>query len=271
MKFKVLKYLSLIFCIILLSSCSMFLNQESEDNTEQVEKLPPKTLHVGVAARSPFINRTGDKELSGVEIDILKQLEVLNKSYKLKFTEYSLDELPFALKRNDVDFISAAYTTQEVKDAYLQPCAEHFSLGKRILVSSDTAPYINDISQIDNEKITIYTVVDSAAAEDAEKLFSKAKQVSLRDIDACVKKVLQEKGNVMLVNSRDITEITKKFKTKLQPVLGFMGNTKIALAVRQNDTETKTILDNLIKELKSNGFLDTVKKQPELKTVINNE
>jgi hypothetical protein len=269
MKLKLFQFLTLIFSIILFSSCLTLTLDENqpEEDTEQAD-IPPKVLHVGVSTRTPFLFKSGDKELSGVEIDILKQLESINKSYKLEFTEYSLDELPFALKRNDVDFISAAYTTQEIKEAYLEPCGKHFQLGERILVSSDIAPYINDISQIDNSKITIYTVVDSTAAEDAKKLFKNAKKVSLFDINACIKKVLQEKGNVMLVTSRDIEKIIKKSNSKIQPVLDFMGNTQIALGVRKNDKETKQILNDFINTLKDNEFLDNIQKRPELKDIV---
>jgi len=253
----------IILCVMILNSCSSI--SRSDATLEGVESIPPIPLNVGIAISPPFVCKNDSKQLSGSEIKILRAFSKKNK-YEPNYFEFSKEELPFALKRGDVDLIIGDLTQKEIEALFLQPCACHFSLGFRLLISADSAPYINSMSQINNKKITIYTVVDSATTDFSKSFFSNASTVSLASEKKCIGKALQEKGSVMLINSKDTNRIIELSNSKLQPILSFLGSSTIAWGIKKQNTK---LLDQINNFMNSYKCTDDFKALIQLKTLKN--
>jgi len=269
----IFKIFTFVIFLSYLTSCSSILTEqpESQEDTGTAapvhEKIP---LNIGIAVAPPFITQVKPGELAGPEISLLNAFAD-KYHYKLNFFELTRDELPFALKRGDVDLIASNYTEKEIAAAFIQPCGKHFRLGYRIILSTDTAPYINNISQINNEKITVYTVVNSAASDFSASFFDKAACVSLASDDKCIAKVLEEKGNVMLINTRDTRKILEMSKHKLEPVLDFLGHSSISWGVKKQNYDLTEKVNSFFKEYKYSDIYKNLTKNEALKMLVQPE
>jgi ABC-type amino acid transport substrate-binding protein len=266
---KILKFFSFAICILILSSCSSLLtNSKNTETANNQQTVPERTpLNIGIAITPPFITQMKQGKLAGPEITLLNAFAD-KYLFKLNFFELTRDELPFALKRGEVDLIASNYTGKEILDAFIQPCGEHFKLGYRIILSTDTAPYINNISQINDKKITVYTVVNSDASDFSGSFFDKAACVSLASEDKCIAKVLEEKGNVMLINSRDTQNILEMSKHKLEPVLGFLGQSSISWGVKTQNSDLLNKVNSFFEEYKQNDTYKNLTKSSAMKLII---
>lgn len=211
-------------------------------------------VRVGYAIRPPFVRRNKEKQLSGLEIDLLRLLAE-KKGYELKFIEYPLNELVFAVRRGEVDIMAAGFTEREIADLFLAPAGAHMETGQRVMVNADIAPYITDRAQLDNNKITVYTVAGSPASEQVEEIFPSAKTVSLKNTAACIKKVIGGKGNIFVLDARDASPLADNPEAGLTMVLGLLSQEKLAWGVRRKEKNWRKELDNFSAALRNNGEL----------------
>ena len=253
MKFpaKILKYALLLSTVcFIISGCAVLVPKEPTLEKDFI-------LRVGVAIRPPFVFKDEKQQYAGLDIALLKLLAEEN-NFQLEITEYPLNELIFALRRGEVDIIAAGYTDDEMTANFFIPCAPHLRTGQRIIVNGEIAPFITDKSQLDNEKITVYTVAGSASADKAKTIFSEAKTASLKDIASCVEKVRNGKGNIMLLSARDAAPLAADRQNKLAIVLGVMGDEDIVWGVRRKEDRWKFFLDNYMRSLMLEGRLKKI-------------
>lgn len=243
----------LVFCL-LLAGCQWFASQPPP----KVEKIDKNTLlRVGVAIRPPFVIKDEKKQLSGLDIELLELLSQ-EKGFKLELVEYPLEELVFAVRRGEVDIIAAGFTEQELEDRFLTPCAKHLKTGQRVIANAEIAPFITDKSQLNNEKVTIYTVVGTTATEKANEVFPDAEHASLKDTRTCIKKTLGGKGNVFMLEARDAHPIVADPKLGLSLVLGVLSDEHIAWGIRRKEKERCKQLDEFMQSLRNSGQLQQV-------------
>ena len=227
--------------------------------TPPPEPSPEKDFIVraGVAIRPPFVFKNDKNEYDGLDVALLKLL-VAENNFMLEIREYPLNELIFALRRGEVDIIAAGYTADEITANFFTPCAPHMKTGQRIIVNDEIAPFITDRSQLDNDKITVYTVVGSTSAAKAKEIFSDAKTASLKDIASCVAKVKNGKGNICLLSAREAMPLAMDKKSGIAIVLGVFSDEDIVWGIRRKEDSWRTFLNNYMHSLKGEGKLQEI-------------
>lgn len=249
---NLVKSVFLIILAIGLTGCQL-LQMFSEPPPE----IPPAKsgrVRIGYALRPPFVKMNKDKQLRGLEIDLLEIL-ASQQGYELEFVEYPLNELVFAVRRGEVDLMAAGFTEREIAELFLAPAGGHMETGQRVMVNADIAPYITDRSQLDNNKITVYTVAGSPAAEQISEIFPSAKPVSLKNNAACIKKVIGGRGNIFVLNARDAAPISENPEAGLSMVLGLLSRERLAWGVRRKEKKWRAELDRFTKTMQENGEL----------------
>lgn len=214
-------------------------------------------MRTGVAIRPPFVFKGENGQYDGLEIALLTLLAEEN-NFKLEISEYPLNELMFALRRGEVDIIAAGYTTDEISANFFTPCAPHMKTGQRVLVNTEIAPFITDKAQLDNDKVTVYTVAGSASAEKVKEIFKEANTASLKDIASCIEKVKNGKGNIFLLSARDAAPLVTDKKSGLSIALGLLSEEEIVWGVRRKEDRWKYFLNNYIKSLQQEGRLNEI-------------
>lgn len=227
-------------------------------------------LRVGLVLGVPqLLSSDKDGNLSGLEIELLNHFAKDN-GYLLETTLYEKEELFFALRRGEVDIAVPCGTDSLISSNFLAPCAPHFKTGQRVIVKKTISMFINDMVQLNKEDVTVLTVAGSVSANFAKKLFPEAKKISFKDIEACITRVKNDKGYVLLVDACQawilktsgyniiVSENTKEKKSvriKLDPVLPPLTDEQICWAVRRSDLEWQKFLNGYMLELKKRGSL----------------
>ena len=237
----------------------------------EVEHDSDAILRVGLANDVPLLTDQGSNaKLLGFEMNLLTQFARENK-YILDTSLYPADELFFALRRGEIDIAISAVTDTVITDNFLLPSAPHLKTGQRILVNDAVSMFIKDKDQLDNDDITVLTVVGSTAANFAKKLFPRAKLISLRDMKSCIKKALTDNGNIIMLDAGDAyvlqsknfilhpSEKSKKsdqpVKARLKVVLPPLTNEQISWAVRRGDHELHNSLNAFMENMRKSGKL----------------
>jgi len=232
---------------------------------------PDALLRVGLANDVPLLSDKGsDAKLLGFEMNLLTQYARENK-YILDTSLYSKDELFFALRRGEIDIAIAAVTDTVIAENFLLPSAPHLKTGQRVLVNDAVSMFIKDKDQLNNDEITVLTVVGSTAANFAKQLFPQAKRISLRDMKSCIKKALTDNGNIIMLDAGDAyilqsknfflnsvpkgKEAKKTVRVKLKAVLPPLTNEQISWALRRGDKELQNSLNSFIENMKKSGKL----------------
>lgn len=237
--------------LIVLAGCNLLMQP---DPTLEIPPAKKGLVRVGYALRPPFVIKDKEKQLSGLEIDLLKLL-AQQQGYELEFLEYPLNELVFAVRRGEVDLMTAGFTEREIAELFLSPAGAYMQTGQRVIVNADIAPYITDKSQLDNNKIRVYTVAGSPAAEQVEIIFPNTETISLKNSANCIKKVIGGRGNIFVLNARDAAPIIADSDSGLALVLGLLSQEKLAWGVRRKEKKWREELDRFIDAMRQSGKL----------------
>ena len=230
-------------------------NENTAGSDEEFD-IPP-ILRVGVLADA---SRTDPSAKANAEL-----LALLEKSRGIivDIEKYSCEEILFALRRGDVDLVAAGLTDTEIAAEFLSPCARFFPTGRRVAVNASLSAFITDLHQLDNPKVTVYTVAGSVSANTANSIFKQASIASLKDMHSCLSKVRSGTGSVLLVGPTEGWNLFKrqdsaKNITGLNLVLGPLSKEHLAWAVRKSDQRLATAMDAFVAELRKKGKLDKI-------------
>ena len=246
-------FISIVFFVclgILLSGCHSASPVEFKPG-------PDFILRAGVAPRPPFVYRNEKKQLAGLDIVLLKLLAEKN-DLKLEISEYPMHEIIFALRRGEIDLIAGGFTAAEIKTNFLTPCAHHMKTGQRVIVNNEVAPFITLKEQLDNDKVTIFTVAGSTSAEKVEEIFPNAASVSLKNSENCLKKIKNGKGNVFMLDASDAQFIANDKDSGTALVLGVLSEENIAWATRRKEKKWQEYLNKFMLSLRKNGKLTEI-------------
>ncbi len=235
--------------LLLLAGCATV---EFEGGLEE-PGLAGGRLRVGYSKRAPFVT-SEERVLGGTDIELLR-LFGKDAGLELDFKGFPLNELVFALRRGEVDIVAAGFTGRELERLFLSGCGGYMETGKRIVLSKELAPFITDMSQLNNSKVTIYTVVGTPASEDARMLFPEALSVSLRDIGSCLERMKGVAGGVLLLNAREAWPLFSGGASDLTLIPGVFSEDDICWGVRRRDTGLKRACDEFIRGLRAQGRL----------------
>lgn len=245
--------LMLAFACFCLAGCQWLFPEEMAIPKKPEDK---ELLRVGIAVRPPFIEKNDQGEFTGLEIELLKLLAE-KENFKLELVEYPMQELIFAVRRGEADIIAAGFTEQELENSFLSPCARHLKTGQRIIANEELAPFITEKSQLNNDKVTIYTVAGTTAAAKVKEIFPDAENVSLKNIGSCIKKILRGKGNVVMLDARDAPPAIAE-PMGLEMVLGVLTDEHIAWGVRRKEKARKKQFDTFMDSLRNSGQLQQI-------------
>ncbi len=258
-------YGMLLLLVIAIHGCATTDNQESYFFDKD------SVLRVGFAESAPQLLGKDDKgNLTGLEADLLN-LFAKENGLLLDTFLYSREELFFALRRGEIDIAIPGASDTVILANFLAPCAPHFKTGQRVLVDEAISMYITDKSQLDNENVTVLTVVGSVSSNFAKKIFSETKLISLKDMPSCISRVFKGKGNIILSNAPDAwilksTRQTLVFpgnksggktrEVRLKTILPPLTDEQLCWTVRRKDVKLKEFLDAFMLTQKNNGNLE---------------
>lgn len=250
--FKITKNIIILFCVTLL----IFGCYSNKKNISATEEILP--LRVGVFQRYPFVYRDKESNFAGCDIELLKLFAATNE-YKLEIVEYPLNEIIFAIRRGEVDIIAGGFTKAEIEDEFLAPVAPSVKTGQRVIMDAKLAPFIMEQSQLNNSKITVYTIITAPAAKLASSIFPNAEHTSLKNAKACIKKVKKGIGNIFLLDARDALPLVAK-DNSITLTLGTLSDDRIVWGTRRKDIERQKSLDIFMKTLSKDGKLAEIIK-----------
>lgn len=244
------KVIVALFLAIFLCGCI-----SNKNTISDVKVLSP--LKIGVFNRYPFVYRNKDNVITGSDIELLKLFSTKN-NYDPNFIEYPSDEIIFAIRRGEIDIIAGGFTKSEMDEEFLASVAPNIKTGQRAIISAKLAPFITEKSQLNNNKVTVYTVITSPAAKFARKIFPDVNRYfSLKSVNACVKKVRGETGSILLLDARDAMPLVKQDKS-ISLVLGMLSSESIVWGTKRKNKTLQESLNSFMTELSEKGKLQEI-------------
>lgn len=246
---------ALLFCVsmLLFASC---VRSAVEQNSGNTKPFTGERLRVGYSTRAPFVTSEAGVP-GGADIELLR-LFGKTAGLELEFKAYPLNELVFALRRGEVDIIAAGFTERELERLFISGCGTYMKTGEKIALNKELAPFITDLAQLNNDKVTIYTVVGTPASEDAKRLFPEALNVSLRDVGSCLERLKASVGGVLLLNARDAWQLPSDKASMFTLMPGVLSEDGICWGTRRRDTALKKACNDFIRALRTQGKLKDI-------------
>jgi len=157
-------------------------------------------LRVGTSGtQPPFTVKSKEGTLMGYEIELAQFLAKAMK-VKVRFVEKPFAELLPALEKGEVDIIMSGMTITPERNLKVAFVGPYILSGKSILVKSQKLSSLNQLDEINRSPITVAALGGSTSQNFVEANAPKAKLVTVKDYEAGVKMILEDKADVMVAD-----------------------------------------------------------------------
>jgi len=252
------------FSLALLSSCvDGFISEPSSDSSSIASSFAAERLQqikdggvfkVAVCAENPpFAFRDQEGQFAGLEIDIVNSV-ARELQLKPKFFEASPDAVSGYLRDGTADLACGGFNCPSISRQFLVSTLEYLGSGQKAVIRSEAAAFINDVKQLDSDKITLITISGSTGSGIAGKLFPKAKSVSVASAEKGLEELKASDDKALIL---DNVEILKRGSfaedSKVKALPGFLTNERLAMAIRRGDDAWKAMLEEGMKRAMASG------------------
>jgi polar amino acid transport system substrate-binding protein len=226
------------------------------DKNEQEQKETKKVLKVGMElAYPPFEMSDKQGNPQGVSVDFAKKLgEYLGQEVIIENTAWS--GLIPSLKTGKIDLIISSMTITNERKKTIDFSAPYAKSSLAILTNKNSN--VNNIDDLNQKGKVIAVKKGSTGHLYAINNLKNADVLVFDKENACVLEVVQAKADGFLYDQLTIYKNAQKHKsTTIALLKPFQKDFEYwGVALRQNDTQLKTKVNEFIKQAKSDGTFD---------------
>ncbi len=213
-----------------------------------------KSFRVAVCADTPpFAMRSGNGELSGMELDIVKAI-AKELGLKAEFIPVSREMASSYIRNGNADLLCGAFDESSLIRQFLTPCIEYLAASQKIVIRSEAAAFVNDLKQLNTDKITIISILGENGASLSSKYFPSAKTLTLLDFEKALETLKANENMALLVDNADLLKRDSlEADPKLKILPGKLGDERFAMGIRRGDTNWKDLLDTGFRKASESG------------------
>ena len=219
-------------------------------------------LRVGMSGgQPPFSVKSKDGSLIGFEVDLANMLAGA-MDVELEIVEKPFGELLDALTNGEVDVVMSGMTMtprRNLKAAFVGP---YLVSGKSILTKDQTLADIEEAGEIDRASVTLVALENSTSQRFVEKFLSKAQLTTVKDYDAGVQMVLDDKAMAMVADFPICALSTLRHGDKgLVSLAEPLTIEPIGIAIAPGDSLLLNMIENYLGALEVVGLIEQLEKK----------
>lgn len=256
--------LSTLLLALLATGCgSQTTDSAKEDNASKV-----KTYYVGTRGTfKPFTYVNDKDQLTGFDIEILKEVEKRNKDIKFEFKPMSVESAFVSLEARQIDVIANQMTHNKDRDIkYLYTSEANNYKNNRISIMGDRT----DIKTIDDLRGKNVAVVSTSPGFRILKTYNETAnpKIEFSVIDKGTAEALYMvaggKADATLADPITVKEINQSHNLNLKIVGDNITPIPTFYMLRMNDAESKNLADKIdatLREMKKDGTLEKLSNE----------
>lgn len=213
---------------------------------------------------APFESlETINGELTIVGIDVLIAKEIATKLEKnLKLVNRKFDYLIEDLNRGKVDFVMAGLTITEKRSKVVNFSEFYYESQDVLLVHKDNADIYTSIEAIDLSTNKIATQAGTSQVNSVDTLFNNASKQFVPSYIDLLNDLKNKKVSGLVLDQPVAVAYSKEFSDLVISSAVFPSNDdKFAIAVNKKSDDLLNTINEVIKEIKENGKLDSFFKE----------
>jgi L-cystine transport system substrate-binding protein len=257
--------ISILIGMFVVTGCSSQTKDGAKDNND-VSKV--KTYYVGTRGTFKPYTYVNDKDqLTGFDIEILKEVEKRNKDIKFEFKTMSVESAFVALEARQIDVIANQMTHNKDRDSkYFYTSEANNYKNNRISVMGDRTD-INNVDDLRGKKIALtstspgYRILKSYNETADPKI-----EFLLTDKGTAetLYMVAEGKADATLSDPITLKEINESHNLNLKIVGDNVTPIPTFYMLRKNDEEAKALADKIdatVREMKQDGTLEKLSQE----------
>lgn len=236
---------SLVFLMLLFTACSQ------SDTWQRIQQT--STLRIGLDPSFPPFENADSGELVGIDVDLASAI-ANELALTPQFDYIGYDGLYDALLTERVDVLISALVVDEGRSADFAFSDPYFNAGQVLLVSADSP--IQQLSDLANHTVAVELgAMGHVAAIEQQKDIENLQVMTFTTPDDVIAAMGEGTADAAIIDN-----ITAQFATALVIIDPPITVEPFALVVRANDRALLNQLNTTLKNLQSNGKLETILK-----------
>jgi polar amino acid transport system substrate-binding protein len=218
-------------------------------------------LRVGMSGNQPPLNtHSRDGGLIGLEVELAKQLASA-MGVEVKFVEKPFGDLLAALDKGDVDIVMSGVSITAGRTTRFAFAGPYMMSGKSVLTKSETLAAAHGPGSMNQPQFKFAALDNSTSKDFVEKFLPKSKLVIVKDYDAGVKLVLDDKVDGLIADMTICVLSVLRYPDKgLATLSQPMTVEPIGIAVPANDPQLLNLLDNYLDALEELGYMKELRQ-----------
>jgi len=256
---KKLKFISAIVGILI--STTVFVGCASSSNEKGADKsgVEAKTIVIGTGnAFKPYCYLDDSGNLSGYEIEVLKEINKKLPQYKFEFNQLEFKNILLSLEANKVDVGAHQFEKNPERESkYLFGTESYTNFILRITVGKDRTD-IKSIKDLEGKKVQASVGSNDAyVLETYNKEHNNAINIIYSSDDAAttIKNIGDGRIDAFISIKRIVDSYNQTYGDKLKTVGDPIATSNTYYVFRKDDTKLQGEFDKALKELKDDGTL----------------
>jgi polar amino acid transport system substrate-binding protein len=218
-------------------------------------------LRVGMSGNQPPLNtHSRDGGLIGLEVELAKQLASA-MGVEVKFVEKPFGDLLAALDKGDVDIVMSGVSITASRTTRFAFAGPYMMSGKSVLTKSETLAAAHGPNAMNQPQFKFAALDNSTSKDFVEKFLPKSKLVIVKDYDAGVKLVIDDKVDGLIADMTICALSVLRYPDKgLATLSQPMTVEPIGIAVPANDPQLLNLLDNYLDALEELGYMKELRQ-----------
>jgi ABC-type amino acid transport substrate-binding protein len=232
------------------------------DYSPVMEKfLKTGVLRVGMSGNQPPLNtHSRDGGLIGLEVDLAKQLASA-MGVEVKFVEKPFGDLLAALDKGDVDIVMSGVSVTASRTTRFAFAGPYMMSGRSVLTKSETLAAARGPDVMNQPQFKFAALDNSTSKDFVEKYLPKSKLVIVKDYDAGVQLVLDDKVDGLIADMTIcVLSVLRYPDMGLATLNQPMTVEPIGIAVPANDPQLLNLLDNYLDALEELGYMKELRR-----------
>ncbi len=240
-------------CIIL-SSCALLSGCATNSDPGQ---RTDETLRVGISSTYPPIIFRQDRQVSGVEADLARELaKALGR--KLVWVELKWEQLIPSLVDGKVDIIMSGMSTTDPRTMRIAFSDPYLHTGQMALMRHSLAKRYNSPESIMNSAARIGVQDGTTGDVFVQTRCPHATKISLDKPEDAMFYFNGNRIDIFIYDAPTIMLMASQYEADVVPLWRLLTSEKLAWGVRRQDTELLTFVNDQLMEWKQDGKLDEV-------------
>jgi len=250
-----------IFCKAVIAFFSAFtfsfftvVNTFADTPLSSVDKIKQDGF-ITMSTNAPFepFEYLENNEVKGIDVDISK--EIANKlSVELKVKNVSIDSLTFELKNDFCDFVCAGLSRTPERKKNLDFSEPYFNASQVIVTEKESS--IKSLDDLENKKVGVQigTTGDTFCSEN--KKIAKVVRFN-KHIDA-IQDLIAGQIDAVVLDDFTADKLVSLNQNKIHKIDKPLTAESYCIAVKKGNAELLKIINEVIKEIKTNGELEKI-------------